>query len=495
MPENRDVVVTTAAGRVRGVRRGPAAVFYGVPYAEPPVGELAFLPPVRRTPWHGVRDATVPGPTAQHRGFTDGTIPEPSVPGDDVLTVNVFTPDPSRGAVLPVLVWLHGGAYIAGSPVSPWYDGGSFCRDGVVVVTVGYRLGVAGFGLVHDAPANRAVHDWLAALEWVRENVADFGGDPGRVTVAGQSAGGGAVLTLLGVDRIGTLAQRAIAASPVVTLATPGSARRAMAEVAGLLGVEPTTAGLRDVHPAALADAVWEMRNVFGAAPDRADAGTDPVRLVREVLTSLEFSPVLDDDLVRTPLVDAAREATGVPLLIGSVAQEFNGLVPAAARGTSDLQALELLGASRSVAAAYLGERSGLLGGALLGQALTDLLIRASVARIAEGRAHTWVYDFTWRARGDGEPSAFHCLDLPFAWGTTATPEARRVTGAAPPRSLIDGVHEAWTSFVTTGAPGWNPFAPDRTVRSFDVAATTEPDGYRAERLLAPAARSFDVLR
>ncbi|MFT4230348.1 MAG: carboxylesterase family protein, partial [Microbacterium sp.] len=257
--------IAIADGRIRGLRRDGSTVFYGIPYAEIPIGPLAFEAPVRRAAWEGVRDATAPGATAQVQGF-DGTIPEPSVPGDDILTVNVFTPDPSARASLPVLVWIHGGAYIAGSPTSPWYDGASFNRAGVVVVTVGYRLGVTGFGLVEDAPANRGLLDWLAALKWVQENIAAFGGDPARVTIAGQSAGGGAVLTLLGTPEIESLAHQAIAMSPVTGLSSTAAARGAIAEISAGLNVKPTAVALSALPREALANAPWLMRNVFGAA-------------------------------------------------------------------------------------------------------------------------------------------------------------------------------------------------------------------------------------
>lgn len=483
-----DVMVSTADGAVRGRDRGGSTVFYGLPYARAPIGSLAFERPVRPERWDGVRDATIPGATAQCRGFEGGTIPEPSVAGDDILTVNVFTPDPSPHASLPVLVWIHGGAYIAGSPISPWYDGGSFNRRGVVVVTVGYRLGVTGFGFVEGAPANRAVHDWLRALEWVQENIAAFGGDPTRVTIAGQSAGGGAVLTLLGTEGIGRLVTQAITMSPVTGLSSPDDAGRLVVDVARRLNVDPTPAGLGTVSRAALADIPWTLPNVFGAAAGRAGAGTDPVVLLQEILSSLEWSPTLDGELVRLPLVETPRSAGGlrIPLLIGSVAQEFNTMVPVAATaGVSDQFALESLGVPGVDVAAYLSKRSGMRGSALFGQALTDLLIRSAVPRIAEGRERTWVYDFTWPGQGEIDPGhAFHCLDLPFVWGSTNTPEAYRAAGEVP-AALAQDMHDAWASFVIDGSPGWEPYANDRAVRCFDVIATTSFDGYAAERMLS----------
>jgi para-nitrobenzyl esterase len=487
MTSDNSITVATTNGELRGRNRDGSTVFYAIPYAEAPIGPLAFEAPVRRAAWKGVRDATMPGATAQVRGF-DGTIPEPSVAGDDILTVNVFTPDPSARASLPVLVWIHGGAYIAGSPTSPWYDGASFNREGVVVVTVGYRLGVAGFGLVEDAPANRGVLDWLAALEWVQENIAAFGGDPRRVTIAGQSAGGGAVLTLLGTPGVESLAHQAIAMSPVTGLVSTVAARKAIDEVARQLNVEPTAAALGALPRDTLANAPWLMHNVFGAAPGRADSQTDPVVLVRNVLDSLELSPTLDGDTVRRPLIEALHTAEGrkIPLVIGSVAQEFNTLtsVTTTAR-TTDEEAIRSLGYSAAAAAEYTARRSGLGGAMLLGQALTDLLIRAPVAQIAEGRERTWMYDFAWPSRGSVDPGvAFHCLDIPFAWATSATPEALRVTGDAPD-SLTRDVHGAWLAFIRQGEPGWQPYTSNRDVRCFDEISTTSTDAYAAERVLA----------
>ena len=204
--ETQAPVVSIAPGRVRGFWRGEpgtagaSAAFLGIPFAQAPVGDLRFAAPVPPEPWEGIRDALEHGATAQRgdKGIT--LIPEPSVPGESTLNVNVFTPAPGEpDAALPVLVDIHGGGYIAGSPASPWYDGRAFNRDGVVTVSISYRLGFDGFGHIQDAPSNRGVRDWLAALEWVRDNITAFGGDPARVTIAGQSAGGGAVLTLLGM--------------------------------------------------------------------------------------------------------------------------------------------------------------------------------------------------------------------------------------------------------------------------------------------------------
>jgi para-nitrobenzyl esterase len=232
------------AGTVRGFWRGHSAAFLGIPFAEPPYGDLRFLAPVPAKSWSGVRDARRYGPTPQRKALAEvTTIPEPSIPGDDILNLNVFTPQPRAAngpeELLPVLVYIHGGGYVAGSPASPWYDGVAFNRDGVVTVSVSYRLGFDGFGWLPDAPPNRGILDWLLALEWVRDNIDQFGGDPARVTIAGQSAGGGAVMTLLTTPRARGLFTAAASISGVPTDIPLERAKQTTVRLAKRLGVTP----------------------------------------------------------------------------------------------------------------------------------------------------------------------------------------------------------------------------------------------------------------
>ena len=210
-------IVTTEQGKVRGSTENGAVAFLGIPYAAPPVGEGRFGPPQPPERWEGTREAIAYGATALQPDQEFTLIPEPMVEGDNCLNLNVFTPDPGNSG-LPVLVWIHGGGFFAGCNASPWYKGEHFARDGVVLVSINYRLGIEGFLSVQDGGVNRGVLDWLAALEWVQRNIEAFGGDPATVTVAGQSAGGVAAALLLSLPRARGLLRRAICMSGPVTL-------------------------------------------------------------------------------------------------------------------------------------------------------------------------------------------------------------------------------------------------------------------------------------
>ena len=208
-------IVATSRGAVRGSREEDVCVFRGIPYARPPVGELRFRPPVPPEPWDGVRDATRFGRRhIQVYDPVEGPLMHASArqpEGDDCLNLNVWTPDPTAGG-LPVLVWIHGGSLKFGAGSDELYDGSTFARDGVVTVTLNYRLHPAGYLYVPGRPGAGAfgLLDQIAALEWVRDNIAAFGGDPARVTVAGESAGGHSVGALLGAPAARGLFRRAI---------------------------------------------------------------------------------------------------------------------------------------------------------------------------------------------------------------------------------------------------------------------------------------------
>jgi len=462
-----DPIVTTTAGDVRGTWQDGGAVFLGIPYAAAPVGDLRFAAPQPPARWRGVRDATRPGPTPQRRLLgLEPSFPEPCVPGDETLNVNVFTPAPGEpGRRLPVMVWIHGGAFAAGSPVSPWYDGRSFSRDGVVVVTVSYRLGFHGFGWIEDAPLNRGTRDQLAALEWVRGNVAAFGGDPAAVTIAGQSAGGTSVMTLFTAPRAQPLFRAGICMSGADRVQTMAEAERTGRALAASAGVKPTVAG----WSALTEDQALDAQDAFRVPPpDRID----PVAFVRHVLTpagdqGMPFGPVVDGDLLPQPVSDALASgvAAGKPLLIGVTAHEFTlWMLPAEEqlRGVDVVAAMAEAGLPRELAADYVASHPELpSAAALLGQLIGVQTFRQPMARWADLRAKTspdltWLYDFRWPSPFYGD-LAVHCVELPFAWDLLDADGVARTHGPNPPPELAAITHAAWVAFVTGGDPGWRP--------------------------------------
>jgi para-nitrobenzyl esterase len=484
----------TVTGRVRGFWRGEpgaggSAAFLGIPFAKPPVGALRFAAPEPAEPWDGVRDALEPGATAQ-RGDTGITlIPEPSVPGESTLNVNVFTPvpgDPAAG--LPVLVWIHGGGYISGSPASPWYDGRAFNRDGAVTVTISYRLGFDGFGWIEGAPGNRGVRDWLLALQWVQDNIADFGGDPSRVTIAGQSAGGGAVLTLLGMPAAQHLFHSAWALSAVGSDVSMERARAASSRLARLAGVAPTRDGF-----ASASEETLQALQEEAAKPETGQRLTG----VRALLSDgLRWGPLVDGDLVPQTTVEALSAGVGAdkPLVLGTTDDEFTMVLDSAEgklRPVPPGLALAVLGVRGDRRRAYLADnaeqrRKG--SAALLGRYVTDVVFRSTVARVAAARggAPTWVYRFSWPS--PTRRWALHCIDVPFWFDCLDEPHVAAIAGVAPPRRLASAVHGAAVGLIRGGDPGWQAWSDSPgTTRVFgDEAAGPDviPDGYRSVHAL-----------
>jgi len=481
---------TTTKGAVRGFWRGEpgepgaSAAFLGIPFDQPPVGELRFAAPVPVEPWEGVRDALAFGATAQRGDPGVTLIPEPSVPGESTLNVNVFTPSPGEGAALPVLVWIHGGGYFAGSPASPWYDGRSFNRDGVVTVTISYRLGFVGFGHVEGAPENRGVRDWIAALEWVQENIRAFGGDPGRVTIAGQSAGGGAVLTLLGIAQAQHLFHGAWALSSATADIPPERARTLTAKIANALGIPPTLAAF---------EAVDEER-LIEAQKAATDVGTDMTAFLEE---GLGLGPAIDGDLIVRPTLDSLRAGVGAdkPLVLGATDDEFS-MVLAGQEKKLRWIPLSLLfgkmGVKGTLRSAYLAANGDVVRrghAAMLGRYLTDRMFRTAVVRTAEARgvAPTWVYRYEYAGSPFG--SAVHCIDVPFWFDCLDSPVGiPALAGPNPPQALADATHGAAVALVRDGDPGW-PAWSDRpgATRLFGGPAhipDVSSDGYASVRPL-----------
>src|SRR5262245_30628818 len=235
-----DVVVETRNGLVRGCIVDDVKTFKGIPYAAPPFGAHRFRPPQSAAPWSGVRDAIAFGPTPPKPPIPPhvaALLPEMTIAGEDCLTLNIWSRDlGSTGQ--PVMLWIPGGMFQYGTAATSWYDGSRFARDGVVCVTINYRVGADGFLHFIDGNGNRGLLDKLAALEWVQDNIATFGGDPTQVTVFGESAGAISIASLLSMPRARGLIRRAIlqsgAAHPLMSVATAQRIGRYLAERLGV---------------------------------------------------------------------------------------------------------------------------------------------------------------------------------------------------------------------------------------------------------------------
>jgi para-nitrobenzyl esterase len=490
-----EVIARTAQGMLRGARDGDGLSFLGIPYATAPDGPLRFAEPLPHPAWDGIRDALAYGATSPQpdRGVT--LIPEPIVPGDNELNLNVFTPD-LGAAGLPVLVWIHGGGFFGGCNASPWYRGESFVRDGVVLVSINYRLGFSGFLEAPGAAANRAVRDWVRALEWVRENIASFGGDPDKVTIAGQSAGGGACGTLLGVPSARGLFRGAICMSGSVALVQNATGvRTTAARMSALLGdLAELDAALLSSLPVQTLLAAQDvlMAESMGAM---MAGGEDPAAVTGALSAPvrLPFAPWADGEVVTSdPL--AAAAAAGVPVIAGNTASEFNMGFMGADWITAGMvrDGLAKAGMPAALAAEYL-ERPGMRPCDVAGQAVTDRTFRAPAqhmaSAVAEAGGAAWVYDFRWAAPGGPLPGlAFHCLDVPFAFDLLGAPGVAEVTAGGAPESLAAAMHGAFVRFIASGDPGWPRYdLGSRKAMIFAAEPAVLDDPLRLEREAWPA--------
>ncbi|MEU1159951.1 carboxylesterase/lipase family protein [Streptomyces sp. NPDC090075] len=482
-------VVRTATGTVRGLRENGLAVFRGIPFAEPPVGELRFAAPRPARSWDGTRDAYAFGPPPPQEPGMTATGANPDLPeGDDWLTVNVWTPDPDPAARRPVMVWIYGGAYKLGHSGSPGYDAQRIARDGdVVVVTLNYRVGMEGFAQIEGAPANRGLLDQVAALEWVRENVTAFGGDPDQVTVFGESAGGGSVASLLAMERARGLFRRAIAQSVPGTFFSLDLAEDIGRALAAEAGLRPTAADLATVDPRRLPDAGQALSAKMLQHLDRWG---------RIAPTVTPFSPVVDGDVLPTAPWQAlaSGSARDVELLVGHNRDEYRlFLVMGAMYGKITEE--QATGALRLFApGGEAGERAYRAAfpeaspTELYERVQTDWLFAMPSLRLAEaqtaggGRAH--LYELTWGAPGNGGIlGACHGLDIPLLFGTFEADLANLLwagAGVTPEaEALSSRFRTAWTSFAATGDPGWPAYDPEaRATQVLDThpAVTAYPE-------------------
>ncbi|MGY5307226.1 carboxylesterase/lipase family protein [Nocardia gipuzkoensis] len=489
-----ETIVSTTSGRVRGFTRRNVGTFLGIPYAAAPVGPARFELPKPAPTWSGVRDTVEYGPDCAQTPYPPpiaALFGSECVPGDDCLHLNVWTPDPG-GRGLPVLVWIHGGSFTRGSNARALYDGSAFARDGVVLVSLNYRLGIAGFAAVSGAPLNRGLHDQIFALRWIHDNIAAFGGDPGNVTVFGESAGGMSVLSLLASPPARGLFRRAIVQSANGSaVATADDADKVAKLLAVELGIAPTAEEFGRVDTKQLCAAQDAIDGELMTDPDPARWGHS---IVDNGLGLMGFLPVIDGELIPAPPLETivSEPDRSVPILAGWNAEEFRLFtIPTGVAAGISYDTLPTIlsrsGIAPQVTAAYVADRPQASAGDVFAAVLTDLAFRNDAVRIAETTAAagvpTYLYEFAWRS-GIQSLGACHAIEIPFVFDQLA--KAHTLTGPNPPQHLADEMHRAWVHFANDGDPGWQRFDPGTMlVHTFDSPQSRDVSDPRGDELRA----------
>lgn len=481
--------VETSYGSVQGVQQGEVLVWKGIPFAQPPVGALRFRAPQAPQAWAGVRDASqfsqvAPQPPMDAGGLL-GRQREPQ--SEDCLYLNIWSPG-TDSARRPVMVWIHGGSFLTGSGSTPWYDGEAFARHGdVVVVTVNYRLGALGFLYLSElAPeqgmvANCGILDQIAALQWVHDNIAAFGGDPNNVTIFGESAGAMSVGTLMAIPAARGLFQRAILQSGAAhnVISREQATKRAQIFLDAL--------GLGKEQVGQLADLPLERLLEAQAHLITAMAG-------------LAFSPVVDGVNLPHKPADAlaAGSAAGVTTLIGTNRDEmrlFTAFDPK--QSVPNEEQLQRAFGDRAAQVMQTYNSHTDSTAAAWNDLLTDRTFRIPAIRVAERQVAqqtpTWMYRFDWPTPVfGGLLGSCHALEIPFVFDTLAKPGVVNFTGDSPARQPIaDVIHAAWIAFAHRGNPNISAL-PDwpaydtgkRATMIFNETCSIENDPQADERRL-----------
>lgn len=463
-------VVTTTAGRVSGtvVEHGVVR-FAGIPYAAAPFGPNRMRPPQPVHSWDGVRDGSSFGPTVPKGDYPPAyarILAEVDIPGDDCLNVNVWTPDISGSQ--PVLVWIHGGSFMNGSNSVTEYDGTAFARDGVVLVSVNYRLGAEGFLFLDDGVANIGLQDQIAALRWVRDNIAAFGGDPDRVTVAGESAGAMSVTTLLAMPAAkGLFAQAITQSGATAHTITPEIASTVGHFLADSLGVKADRSAITALPIDQVVSAAAALVTEVQTAPDPAKWGS-------LALSLLPFAPVIDGETLPVHPLEAiaAGVSDGIPVLTGSTRDESRLFLvaPGAIDFIDDatlVMSAAAYGLDEDGVNRYRQNRPDAGPGDVMAALVTDWFFAIPAVRVAEARvrraaAPTWIYRFDYPEPADSNGfGAAHAAEIPFVFDTIDDPTTHGRLGDHPSHAVADRAHKTWVDFVTTGNPGWASYDLD----------------------------------
>jgi len=474
-----DVVVRSKAGDLRGVRENGVVAFRAIPYAAPPLGDLRFAPPQPVAAWSGVRDASRDGPIAPQArsrlAHVMGDFEKPQ--SEDCLTLNIWTPG-ADNAKRPVLVWIHGGAYSSGAGSLPWYAGDRLAANGdVVAVSINYRLGALGFlYLPGVSGGNLGFLDQIAALRFVRDNIAAFGGDPDNVTVVGQSAGAASIAIMMTMPAARGLFRRTIMQStPFGRITrTREDGERIGRRLLDVLGIKPDEAAhLKAVPFAKLVAAQGEL-----------------ARLEKKFASALApFWPVIDGEIIPGDIAAALKAGAGADIdtMIGTTREEmaaFYSIDPDIPK--ADQAAIDGVFASvfKTGHRRYYDEfhrmRAAPTNNALLGDLMTDAMFRMGTLRLAEWRADqgrpAYLYQFDWQSPAGLE--SCHCLEVPFVFNNPSEwTDSPMLKGASPAEmaGLAAAMQPAWIAFARSGKPdhaglpAWPAYRrEDRVTMRFD---------------------------
>ena len=455
---NKSDIIETTSGKMYGSKENGLVTFKGIPYAEPPIDELRFSPPVAKKPWDGVLEATRYGSCA-YQGYTQleeyaGKLQPES---EDCLNLNIWTPNIDNKK-RPVMFWLHGGSFIFGGGVDPLYDGSALAQRGdVVVVTINYRLGALGYLYLPGVTANVGQFDQILALKWVQDNIELFGGDPNNVTIFGESAGGYSVVALAAMPAAKGLFHRIIAQSaPAIDSKVT---KKPTKNLMRTLGIDKGDINaLRKLSP----EKIIEAQNKLSAH--------DPTKL-------LAFRPLIDGETLPIHPLKAFKngDCKDIEFMIGTNLDEaklFTALSPEISKMNNVDGEKLLLGflgrlgidftKGKAMIDAYKQAREGKYSTEpkeVLNALITDYIFRISTIRLLEAQSehqsNTYNYLFAWPSPAlNGDLGACHVLELPFVFNTLSYPGFQDFIGKSPDLNTLSyKMMDAWIAFARSGNP------------------------------------------